>query len=355
MQPTVSRDIAQLGLVKVRARDGRLVYALPDASDLDRLAELSSALRRWALSLTPSMTSSSSRRHRGRERARPDDRRDARRADIVGTVAGDNTIIVVAREGCAARSWPRSAHHLEGESDEDSSARLLRRAGHELLIAWLKEDYGFDEVVAVLVDVEPGRGHGPSGARGGAPAPTTWSSSTGARHSRTSRWRRSWPTRCTRASIRSSPPSRGRSSPRRWRASRGPRRRGGGARVHRQGNDQVRFELAFKATYPGVRVIAPLRDHVWTRDEEIAYALARRIPVEAKQESPYSIDDNLFGRAIEAGVLEDPWAAPPEEAFELTAAPSEAPEPEEVVVSFEAGLPVPSTAASCRWPISSPS
>ena len=69
----------------------------------------------------------------------------------------------------------------------------------------------------------------------------------------------------------------------------------------------MRFELAFKATYPGVRVIAPLRDRIWTRDEEIAYAQARRIPVEAKPESPYSIDDNLFGRAIEAGVLEDPW------------------------------------------------
>ena len=74
-----------------------------------------------------------------------------------------------------------------------------------------------------------------------------------------------------------------------------------------KGNDQVRFEPAFKATYPGVRVIAPLRDRIWTRDEEIAYAQARRIPVEAKLESPCSIDDNLFGRAIEAGVLDDPW------------------------------------------------
>ena len=70
-----------------------------------------------------------------------------------------------------------------------------------------------------------------------------------------------------------------------------------------------------------MRVIAPLRDKIWTRDEEIAYAVARGIPVEAKPESPYSIDDNLFGRAIEAGVLEDPWAAPPEDAFVLTASP----------------------------------
>jgi argininosuccinate synthase len=107
-----------------------------------------------------------------------------------------------------------------------------------------------------------------------------------------------------------------------------------------KGNDQLRFELAFKAKYPGVKVIAPLRDHVWTRDEEIAYAQAHGIPVEAKPESPYSIDDNLFGRAIEAGMLEDPWVAPPEGAFALTRSPSDAPEPDDLVLGFEAGLPV---------------
>jgi argininosuccinate synthase len=107
-----------------------------------------------------------------------------------------------------------------------------------------------------------------------------------------------------------------------------------------KGNDQLRFELAFKAKYPGVRVIAPLRDRVWTRDEEIEYALARGIPVEASAEKPYSIDDNLFGRAIEAGVLEDPWQAPPEDAFVLTGSPLHAPPATEVVLAFEAGLPV---------------
>jgi argininosuccinate synthase len=107
-----------------------------------------------------------------------------------------------------------------------------------------------------------------------------------------------------------------------------------------KGNDQLRFELAFKARFPGVRVIAPLRDRVWTRDEEIAYAAARGIPVEAKPDSPYSIDDNLFGRAIEAGVLEDAWAEPPEEAFALTVSPASAPAPADLVVTFDAGLPV---------------
>jgi len=89
-----------------------------------------------------------------------------------------------------------------------------------------------------------------------------------------------------------------------------------------------------------VRVIAPLRDRVWTRDEEIEYALARGIPVTVTQDSPFSIDENLFGRSIEAGILEDPWEAPPEEAFRLTSDPDLAPDPIEVVIAFEAGLPV---------------
>jgi argininosuccinate synthase len=88
-----------------------------------------------------------------------------------------------------------------------------------------------------------------------------------------------------------------------------------------KGNDQLRFELAFRANYPGVHVIAPLRDRAWTRDEEIEYALARRIPVTVTAGSPFSVDENLFGRSIEAGVLD------------------EAPPPCEVVIGFEAGLP----------------
>jgi argininosuccinate synthase len=86
-----------------------------------------------------------------------------------------------------------------------------------------------------------------------------------------------------------------------------------------KGNDQLRFELAFRANYPGVTVIAPLRDKVWTRDEEIEYALSRGIPIKQTAASPYSIDENLFGRSIECGILEDPWEAPPAEPYELTA------------------------------------
>ena len=107
-----------------------------------------------------------------------------------------------------------------------------------------------------------------------------------------------------------------------------------------KGNDQLRFELAFKAHYPEVKVIAPLRDRIWTRDEEIEYALAKGIPVVQTASSPYSIDENLFGRAIEAGVLEDPWNEPPDEPYALTSDPVGEPAATEVVVGFEQGIPV---------------
>ena len=96
-------------------------------------------------------------------------------------------------------------------------------------------------------------------------------------------------------------------------------------------------------------MIAPLRDQIWTRDEEIAYAEARGIPVEAKAEKPYSIDDNLFGRAIEAGVLEDAWVAPPEDAFLLTRTPR--PHPRRSTSSSASSTVCPSrstvTSSSC--------
>jgi argininosuccinate synthase len=107
-----------------------------------------------------------------------------------------------------------------------------------------------------------------------------------------------------------------------------------------KGNDQLRFDFAFKANYPGVKVIAPLRDQSRTREEEIVYAQERGIPIFNTKESPYSIDENLFGRAIESGMLEDPWTAPPEDAYRMTSDPTKAPALKEIVIGFEAGVPV---------------
>jgi argininosuccinate synthase len=108
-----------------------------------------------------------------------------------------------------------------------------------------------------------------------------------------------------------------------------------------KGNDQVRFETAVGALAPDLAVLAPVRDWGMTRDEEIAYAQEHGIAVDVRSGAAYSIDQNLWGRSIEAGPLEDPWVAPPEEIYALTAPPEQAPdEPQEVEVEIEAGVPV---------------
>jgi len=107
-----------------------------------------------------------------------------------------------------------------------------------------------------------------------------------------------------------------------------------------KGNDQVRFELAIKALAPDLRVVAPQREHNITRDAALAYAAEHGIPVSATRRSPYSIDENLWGRSIEGGVLEDPACEPPEDAFAWTKGFGEAaPEPETLRIAFEKGRP----------------
>jgi len=109
-----------------------------------------------------------------------------------------------------------------------------------------------------------------------------------------------------------------------------------------KGNDQVRFDLAVGALAPDLKVIAPMRGGMnMTRDEEIDYAKARGIPVPVTKKSPYSVDENLWGRSIEAGVLEDPWGAPPRDVYQWTVDPDEAPaKARELVIGFREGVPV---------------
>jgi argininosuccinate synthase len=108
-----------------------------------------------------------------------------------------------------------------------------------------------------------------------------------------------------------------------------------------KGNDQVRFDVAVHALDPGLKVIAPMRVGMGlTREQSIDYAAARGIEIAVSKESPYSIDVNVWGRSCEAGVLEDPWVAPPPDAFAWTIDPSAAPAPVEIVIGFEGGVPV---------------
>ncbi|HLU33286.1 MAG TPA: argininosuccinate synthase [Natronosporangium sp.] len=107
-----------------------------------------------------------------------------------------------------------------------------------------------------------------------------------------------------------------------------------------KGNDQVRFEVGIGALAPDLKVIAPARDYAWTRDDAIAYAQQRQLPIDVTAKSPYSIDQNLWGRAIETGFLEDIWNAPIEDIYTYTSDPAAPHEPDEVVITFEAGRPV---------------
>ena len=119
-----------------------------------------------------------------------------------------------------------------------------------------------------------------------------------------------------------------------------------------KGNDQVRFEVGISALDPDLEVIAPVREwDLKTREEEMDWAAERGIPVPTTKDSPYSIDDNLWGRAIECGVLEDPWVEPPADIYTLTndARGDACGEPEYVVISFEQGLPIALDGELCSF------
>ena len=108
-----------------------------------------------------------------------------------------------------------------------------------------------------------------------------------------------------------------------------------------KGNDQVRFDVSVTALNPELKIIAPVREWPMSREEEIEYAKQNDIPVPVGKENPFSIDQNLWGRSIECGVLEDPWVEPPEEAYEWTVSIENAPEqPEYIEIDFEKGVPV---------------
>src|SRR5436305_9846645 len=107
-----------------------------------------------------------------------------------------------------------------------------------------------------------------------------------------------------------------------------------------KGNDQVRFEVATAALAPDLQVVAPVREWGMNRDDEIEYAQKHGIEVPATVRSPYSTDENLWGRSIEAGVLEDPWAEPPADVYAWAADPRECPdEPAYVEIGFKSGIP----------------
>ncbi len=108
-----------------------------------------------------------------------------------------------------------------------------------------------------------------------------------------------------------------------------------------KGNDQVRFDVGIKTLAPGMKIIAPARECYMTRDEAINYAQKHNIKIDVTKKSPYSTDENLWGRSIECGAMEDAWIEPPEDAYQWTVNPCQAPdEPQYIELEFEKGVPV---------------
>jgi argininosuccinate synthase len=107
-----------------------------------------------------------------------------------------------------------------------------------------------------------------------------------------------------------------------------------------KGNDQVRFEVGIGALAPDLKVSAPVRDSGMTRDKAIAFAESKNLPIDVNKKSPYSIDQNVWGRAVETGFLEDPWNGPIEDVYDYTSDPTKSTGPDELVLTFEHGVPI---------------
>jgi argininosuccinate synthase len=107
-----------------------------------------------------------------------------------------------------------------------------------------------------------------------------------------------------------------------------------------KGNDQVRFEVGIQALAPELNVIAPVRDFAWTREKAISYAEDHNLPIDVTKKSPFSIDQNVWGRAVETGFLEDLWNAPTKDVYSYTGDPQQFQAADELVIRFERGVPV---------------
>lgn len=107
-----------------------------------------------------------------------------------------------------------------------------------------------------------------------------------------------------------------------------------------KGNDQVRFEVSIGALDPTLKIVAPVRDSGMTRDKAITFATENKLPIDVSKKSPYSIDQNVWGRAIETGFLEDIWNAPIEDIYSYTTAPDASKQPDELIITFKDGAPV---------------
>ena len=360
-QATISRDIKELQLVK-RASDG--AYERPGATEGARgLAD--AALRRAIVEylrrvdLVQQLLVLRTDPGLAQPLALAIDR--AELSEVVGTVAGDDTILVITRHARAGREVDTAVRRLGDGRPRVSAPGIVFSHGARRGRAWNGSCW---HTRAGWTPRWRSSGSRTATTRRSWRPPSTWARERSSTTCASAPWRsaRCAPTWWTRAKSSRRSTSCRRSRP-------GPSTRAGyplatalgrpliakklvdiaemedaGMIAHGctgKGNDQVRMDVSARALNPDLKVVAPARVWGMTRPEEIAYAREHGIPVPASVDSPYSTDSNLWGRSIECGVLEDPWQEPPEDIYTLTKSPAGAPDaPAYVEVGFERGVPV---------------
>ena len=372
-QTTVSRDLEELGALKVRLPGGETAYALPELPSHQVAPEdhLRRVLGEWVVEADCSGNLIVLRTPPGSAHVVGSALDRSAFPGVIGTVAGDDTVLVVASEAAGgARRGPsagravraRSARDAEpagarpdradGEDpttdqttrrrgvhdDRASGTGLQRRTRHSIAVRWLMEHHGV-EVVAVAVDVgqAAARTGTPSGSGRWPPAPSRrWSMDARAEMAEDF----CMPALLANATYEGKYPL--------VSALFRPvivkhlvaeaRRHGATSVAHGctgKGNDQVRFEVGTRALAPDLKVLAPARMWGLTREDSIEYAAKWDIPLTVTKEKPYSIDENLWGKAIECGVIEDPWNQPPEDVYTMTV--PTATEPTEIIARLRVG------------------
>ena len=375
-QATLSRDLVELDAVRVRGEAGVLVYAVPgEGGDRTPRARVATAaagqrLSRLCAELLVSAESSANlvvlRTPPGAAQFLASALDKAELGSVLGTIAGDDTVLVISKDPEAARPSPTSfsASPATATAPKTPMTRMTPMTGADVTatadlaqdrivlaysggldtsvaIGWLGKETGA-EVVAVAVDVGQG-GEDMETIRqralacGAVEAVVVDAKEEFAQDFCLPALQANvlYMDRYPLVSALSRPLI--------------VKHLVAAARIHGartvshgctgKGNDQVRFEVGVGALAPEIEVIAPVRDYAWTREKAIEYAMDNDLPIDVTKKSPYSIDQNVWGRAVETGFLEDIWNAPIEDVYTYTANPGVTREPDEVVITFVGGVP----------------
>ena len=353
-QATLSRDLEELGAVKLRGADGGVgVYVVPE--DGSPVRGVSGGTERMSRLLGELLVSTDASGNLAVLRTPPGaahylasaiDR--AALPYVVGTIAGDDTILVVAREPMTgAELADRKLESIQQKEIGYMSERVILAYSGGLdtsvAISWIGKETG-REVVAVAIDLGQG-GEDMEVVRQRA-------LDCGAVEAVVVDAKDEFADEYCLPAIQSNALYMDR-YPLVSALSRplivkhlvaAAREYGGGIVAHGctgKGNDQVRFEVGFASLAPDLEVLAPVRDYAWTREKAIAFAEENAIPINVTKRSPFSIDQNVWGRAVETGFLEHLWNAPTKDVYDYTEDPTvNWSTPDEVIVGFERGVPV---------------